>query len=126
MNPVLVVDDDESYRELVMLTLEDHCGVDRVVGFPNGAQLLQHLADPAADPPALAILDLHLPDTSGLELMREIHRSHPALPVAILSGMAGEEERAAGLAGGACAFLRKPVAYADLIRLLQELVKDRA
>jgi CheY-like chemotaxis protein len=123
MSPVLVVDDDESYRELVMLTLEDQCGVEQVLGFASGRPVLQLLAN-EGPPPALAILDLHMPDMSGLELLRTLRRLAPELPVAILSGAADDEERAAGLAAGACAFLRKPIAYPELIRLLQGLVRS--
>lgn len=123
MNPVLVVDDDESYRELVMLALEDHCGVE-VHGFGSAAPLLQHLGGGAAA--ALVLLDLHMADMNGVALLREVQRLQPRLPVAFLSGAAAAEEREACLAGGACAFLRKPVAYTELIRLLQELLRDRA
>lgn len=124
MKPVLVVDDDESYRELVMLTLVDHCGVETVVGFSSGQPLLRHVADPAAPEAAMVILDLHMPDIGGLDLLRELRLVRPALPVAFLSGAAGEEEREAALAAGAFAFLRKPVAYPDLIRTLQELTRS--
>jgi CheY-like chemotaxis protein len=124
MSPVLVVDDDESYRELVMLTLEDQCGVEQVLGFGSAQPLLQYLATEGGPPPALAILDLHMPDMSGLELLRALRRVAPELPVAFLSGAADEEERQAGLAAGACAFLRKPIAYPELIRALQGLVRS--
>jgi CheY-like chemotaxis protein len=124
MNPVLVVDDDESYRELVMVTLEDQCGVPQVLGFGSGGPLLRHLASEGGTLPALAIVDLHMPDMSGLELLRALHRVAPKLPVAILSGAADDDEREAGLAAGACAFLRKPIAYPELIRLLQGLVRS--
>lgn len=121
MKPVLVVDDDESYRELVTVTLEDHCAAGEVVGFSGGRALLRHLADHPGES-ALALLDLHMPDVSGAELVREIRRLDPQLPIAFLSGSADEDERAACLAAGAMAFLRKPVAYAQLVRSLQELV----
>jgi CheY-like chemotaxis protein len=124
MSPVLVVDDDESYRELLMLTLEDHCGVEQVLGFASGRPLLQHLATAAGPPPVLAILDLHMPDMCGLDLLRQLRRLAPDLPVAFLSGAADDDERAAGLAAGACAFLRKPIAYPELIELLQGLVRS--
>ncbi len=124
MTAVLVADDDESYRELVMLTLEDLCGVDPVHGFASGKPLLRHLAEHPDDPGGLAILDLHMPDFSGVELLGEIRRLAPRLPVAFLSGAAGEDERAACLAAGACAFLRKPVAYPELVAMLQELLRS--
>jgi two-component system KDP operon response regulator KdpE len=126
MNPVLVVDDDESYRELVVLTLEDHCGVEQALGFSSGQPLLRFLSGHAGASPALVLLDLHMPDVSGLDLLRGVRRLAPGVPVAFLSGAAGEEERTACLAAGASAFRRKPVAYADLIALLQELVRSVA
>lgn len=128
MKPVFVVDDNARYRELLALTLEDHCGVDRVVGFSSGQPLLRELSGERreAEPPALVILDLHMPDTTGPDLVREIGRIAPGLPVAFLSGAAGPQERDACLAAGARAFLRKPVAYPELIAMLQDLVRSVA
>jgi CheY-like chemotaxis protein len=125
MNPVLVVDDDESYRELLVLTLEDQCGVPRVESFPGAAPLLRHLAGDA-EPPALVLLDLHMPGMNGLDLMAEVRSIAPRVPIAFLSGAAGPEERAACIAAGAAAFVRKPAAYADLIDVLQDLVRSHA
>lgn len=128
MKPVFVVDDDASYRELLLLTLEDHCGIERVDGFGDGQGLLRALtaAAGAADAPGLVLLDFHMPDMSGLEVMREIRRIAPELPVAFLSGAAGPQEREACLAAGAHAFLHKPVAYQELVRALQDLVRSVA
>ena len=126
MKPVIVVDDDESYRELVMLTLEDHCGVARVHGFAGARPLLDYLRSGGGEPAGLVLLDLHMPEMSGLELMRQLRGLDPALPVAFLSGAAAAEERAACLAAGAVAFLSKPVTYGDLARALQELVTSLA
>jgi CheY-like chemotaxis protein len=123
MNPVLVVDDDESYRELLVLTLEDQCGVTQVQGFAGARPLLHHLAG-EGEPPALVLLDLHMPDMSGLDLMAQVRSIAPRVPVAFLSGAAGPEERAACIAAGAAAFVRKPAAYDDLIQVLQDLVRD--
>jgi two-component system, NtrC family, nitrogen regulation response regulator GlnG len=123
MNPILVVDDDDSYRELLVLTLEDHCEAGEVRGFPAGAPLLQHLADGGV-PPALVLLDLHLPGVTSVELMERIRALHPQVPVAFLSGAAEDEVREACLAAGAVAFLHKPVAYTELIGMLQGLVRS--
>ncbi|HET8745127.1 MAG TPA: response regulator [Ramlibacter sp.] len=124
MQAVLVVDDDENYRELVVLTLEDECGVLPVHGFAGAAALLRHLDGGGAEPPRLVLLDLHMPDMDGLELMRQIRQRHPGLPVAFLSGAARPEERAACLAAGATAFLQKPAAYPELVHALGELVRS--
>lgn len=124
MNPVFVVDDNESYRELVTLALQDHCGLEQVQGFGSAHALRRHLDTPGIAHPALVLLDLHMPDVDGLALLQEIRRRDPDLPVAFLSGAAGTHERDTCLAAGAMAFLRKPVAYGDLIRGLQGLVRS--
>jgi CheY-like chemotaxis protein len=121
MHSVFVVDDDESYRELVQLTLEDHCGVASVQGFEGAGSLLRHLAQ-AQDAPCMLLLDLHLQGHTGVDLLRQLRSSGIQAPVAFLSGAALPEERAACLAAGAIAFLSKPVAYADLVQALRELV----
>ncbi|MEJ8839988.1 response regulator [Ramlibacter sp. AN1133] len=123
MNPILVVDDDESYRELLVLTLEDHCEATQVHGFSAAAPLLRHLAG-GAEPPCLVLLDLHLPEVHGVDLIDQIRVLQPAVPIAFLSGAAAAEARDACLAAGAFAFLCKPVSYSDLIRLLQDLLRS--
>jgi two-component system sensor histidine kinase RpfC len=125
LNTVLVIDDDENYRELVVIALQDDCGAE-VLAFGAGHQLLEHLARPRREPVGLVLLDLHMPGMNGLELMSEIRRLDERVPIAVLSGAAEPEERAACLAAGACAFVEKPVAYANLIRALQELVTSPA
>lgn len=123
MKPVLVVDDDPSYLELVLLTLEDHCGTTSVRGFSAPRPLLEHLESGAGPEPALLLLDMHMPEMSGLDLLRELRRRAVTAPVAFLSGAAAAEERDACMAAGAIAFLQKPVAYGDLVRGLKEVVQ---
>ena len=124
MTTVLVVDDDESYRSLVVLTLEDECGLSGVKDFPGGGALLRHVDAHRGESPGLVLLDLHMPDMDGLAVLRELRRREPQVPVAFLSGAAAAEERDACLAAGAVAFLRKPIAYAELTGMLQELVQS--
>lgn len=123
MNSILVVDDDASYLELLVLTLQDQCGVQDVQGFAAGSLLLDHLAR-GGGAPGLVLLDLHMAGISGLDLMREVRRRDERVPIAFLSGAASPDERNACLAEGAVAFLTKPVAYGELVRSLQALVRD--
>jgi DNA-binding response OmpR family regulator len=71
--------------------------------------------------PDLAILDLGLPDGSGLELLRRVReadaaasRMDPDLPVLLLTGRASELDRIRGFERGADDFLAKPFAYGEL------------
>jgi DNA-binding response OmpR family regulator len=69
----------------------------------------------------LAIVDLGLPDGSGLELLRKVREAGGAgarvdarMPLLVLSGRAGETDRVRGLERGADDFLAKPFSYAEL------------
>lgn len=126
MDAVLVIDDDESYRDLVVLTLEDQCGASEVRGFHAARPLLEYLARSDRAGVGLVLLDLHMPDMDGLALMAEIRKLDARVPLAVLSGAAAAEERAAVLAAGAVAFLHKPVAYGELVLALQGLVRGAA
>lgn len=126
MDAVLVIDDDESYRDLVVLTLEDQCGAGDVRGFRSARPLLEYLARKDRAGVGLVLLDLHMPDMDGLALMAEIRKLDARVPVAVLSGAAAAEERAACLAAGAVAFLHKPVAYGELVMALQGLLRGAA
>jgi DNA-binding response OmpR family regulator len=71
--------------------------------------------------PDLAVVDLGLPDGSGLELVRRVRdsdglasRVDPGLPLLIVSGRTGEHDRVRGLERGADDFVGKPFSYGEL------------
>jgi DNA-binding response OmpR family regulator len=71
--------------------------------------------------PDLAVVDLNLPDGSGLELIRTVRsadgiasRLDPSLPVVIVSGRTGELDRVRGFERGADDFVGKPFSYGEL------------
>jgi len=83
--------------------------------------------------PDLAIVDLGLPDGSGLELVRRVRaadgiasRLDPALPLLILSGRSGELDRVRGFERGADDFVGKPFSYGELrLRIAAVLRRTR-
>lgn len=73
--------------------------------------------------PALAILDLGLPDMDGLSVCRAWRRSAPDLPVLILSARDAVESKVAGLDAGAEDYLTKPFAFEELLARVRVLFR---
>jgi two-component system phosphate regulon response regulator PhoB len=115
---VLVADDDERVRALVVMALAR--GRFTVVEAAAGDEAL---AVARRNPPDLAVLDLMMPGLNGVEVCRAL-RADPATAatrVIILTGMIGSAERDRALAAGADAYVTKPsspVALLDLVRVL--------
>jgi CheY-like chemotaxis protein len=122
MQSVFLVDNDDNYRELLQLTLQEDRGVARVHAFGRAGDLLRHRERHPPDGPALVVADLHMPVMGGLELLRRIRQAHAGLPVAVLSGAVDAQERQACLDAGAIAVRLKPLAYPDLVATLHELL----
>ena len=106
---VVVCEDDAPTLDLLC----DHLEADRfqALGAPSAADALRlcHYNDPD-----LLLLDLRLPDASGLEVLREIRaavgstgRFDPGLPVIVLSGRSTEVDRVRGFAEGADDYIVK-------------------
>jgi DNA-binding response OmpR family regulator len=80
--------------------------------------------------PELLLLDLGLPDGSGLELLDRLRaadgltsRVDPALPVIVISGRASEVDRVRGLARGADDYMAKPFSYAELVARIRAVLR---
>src|SRR5512133_2820511 len=76
--------------------------------------------------PAVVLLDLMMPDLSGLEVLRYMRRD-PRLadiPVVIVSAKGLPSDIKLGLEAGAAFYLTKPVAFADLKRAIEEAVTE--
>jgi CheY-like chemotaxis protein len=72
------------------------------------------------DPPSLILLDNRLPDSSGLQVLRQLAASPDtaAVPVVVLSGDTGQATVNELLAAGASDFLAKPFVVADLLAMI--------
>lgn len=116
---VLIVDDEPNIVELVRVTLED----DRVRVL-EAADADTALAVVAAARPDLILLDVSLPDLSGLEVCRRLRRDPglAATRIVMLTAAAQREDVAAGLAAGADHYLTKPFSPVRLLSLVEELM----
>jgi DNA-binding response OmpR family regulator len=125
---VVVCEDDEATLELLC----DHLAADRyrALAAPSASDALRlcHFKQPD-----LLLLDLRLPDASGLDVLREIRatdgsngRFDPSLPVVVLSGRASPSDRVRGLAAGADDYLTKPFHYEELVWRLRAVLRRRA
>jgi two-component system response regulator RegA len=76
-------------------------------------------ADAAGTPPDYAVVDLKLPDQSGLDVVSALHRSHPAMRIVVLTGYASIATAVQAVKLGAVQYLAKP-ATPDEIRAALE------
>lgn len=117
---LLHIDDNLSNQRLIELLLRRRPGV-RVVPAAH-ARLGLELA--RTDPPALILLDLHLPDMNGLEVLRELRR-YPvtrAIPVVVVSADASESTEARVMLEGATAYMSKPLNLEAFLATVDEVL----
>jgi two-component system phosphate regulon response regulator PhoB len=118
---VLVIDDDPQLQELVRVLLAN-IGID-VVSAGTAADAAQILRQKPL--PDLVLLDLMLPDVSGLELLRQIRAKEVFnnLPIIILSALADPEQIRDGLKMGADRYITKPYVSANLTKVVVEVLR---
>lgn len=113
MSSLLIIDDEESVRySFRRVFAEDGVEVlTAATGADGLAQLRRHQPD-------VVVLDLQLPDRSGLDIFREIHSTSPKLPVIFITAHGTTQTAIEAMKGGAFDYLVKPV---DLERMSQVL-----
>jgi DNA-binding response OmpR family regulator len=125
---VVVCEDDAVTLELLC----DHLVADRfgVLPAPSASDALRLCR---YNHPDMLLLDLALPDASGLDVLREIRgadgvesRFDPRLPVIVLTGRSGETDRIRGLDSGADDYVLKPFSYQELRARISAVLRRRA
>jgi DNA-binding response OmpR family regulator len=106
---VLVVDDEPMIRWMLREALQGW-GYD-VSEAETGAQTLAAIGDTQI---AAVLLDINLPDSSGLDLLREIKRRRPRIAVIMVSGETFYDTAVSALRGGADDFIGKPIHLDEL------------
>ncbi len=117
---VVVVDDQELMRRGLTLLLSTEPGVE-VVGEAGHGQ--EGLAVVAARVPDVVLTDFKMPGMDGVELVEALGRSHPGLPVIMLSTFDDGDLVRRALAAGAAGFLLKDSSTADLVHGCQAVLE---
>ena len=113
---LLIVDDEQRFANMLAKRLSlrgCHCEV-----CYNGQQALDLVRQKNF---FLILLDLHLPDIYGTEVLTRIRKKDERTPVIVVTGHGTEKDRQECLQQGANAFMRKPVAIDELMTILAEI-----
>ena len=119
MLTILIVEDEPNIVELVRMTLEDDRV--RVVAAGDGQTAL---AQASAVGPDLVLLDVNLPDMSGLEVCEQLRASSRSADtkIVMLTAAAQESDEARGLAAGADEYLTKPFSPVRLLTIVEGML----
>ncbi|MBL8962972.1 MAG: response regulator [Phycisphaeraceae bacterium] len=120
---ILIVDDEKDLTDLIAINLEKS-GYQTSVAL-NGRQALAAIA---AAPPDLILLDLMLPEVSGIEVARRI-RTDPAtadIPIIMLTAKGTENDQLAGLTMGADDYIAKPFSMRVLLARIEAVLRRTA
>jgi two-component system cell cycle response regulator DivK len=119
---ILLVEDNDTIRHAFCILLEE-TGY-RIAQAATGRDALLAARERRPD---LILMDLGLPDTSGLEVTRQLKadRGTSAIPVVALTGRALEADEQACLDAGCSGYLSKPIDTAQLLRRIPEFIGKR-
>ena len=119
MQKILIVEDEETQR-IALETFIAAWGYE-VVAVDSATAAIVYLSQNSID---LAVVDLHLPDNPGMEILKHIRDTDDKIPVPVfmMSGEDSPEVRIVCMSTGADDFLPKPLNFADLSMKIQQAV----
>jgi len=117
---LLVIDDEPGIRESLELILQDE-GYD-VTTAATGEEGLRSLALKRFD---VVLLDVSLPDKSGLDVLREIRASDPSLAVVMITAYGSVENAVAAMRGGATNYITKPWDNEKLLAEIRGIIRQQ-
>jgi len=120
MNKILIIDDEESLlTTLEMLFDSEGYSVQTAGGGKAGLEKLTR-----DKMPDLLISDIKMPDLDGIEVLREVRKIDPYLPVVLITAHADKKEAIAACNEGADCFLEKPFENKKLLKICCELMEE--
>ena len=109
MKKILVVDDEKPISDIIKFNLEKE-GYDIVTAF-NGEEALEKVEE---ENPDLIVLDVMLPKIDGLEVVREVRKTH-SMPIIMVTAKETEIDKVLGLELGADDYVTKPFSNRELV-----------
>ena len=122
MNQLVTVVDDDAMSLRLVKRIFDKAGIDGRY-LRSGSELLVSLETDSS--PDLFLLDVHMPDANGIQLLKQIRESaaHRSVPVIFLTGDEDVKTETAGLQAGASDFIRKPFAAEVMLRRVRNSIE---
>ncbi|GAB1816567.1 response regulator transcription factor [Mycobacterium sp. MUNTM1] len=115
---VLVVDDESVLADMVSMALRYEGWNISTAG--DGASAI---ANARAQRPDVVVLDVMLPDMSGLDVLHKLREENPQLPVLLLTAKDAVEDRIAGLTAGGDDYVTKPFSIEEVVLRLRALLR---
>jgi len=117
MARILIVEDDDNLRDMVRewLVFEKHT----VAAVGTGMEAMEQLSVLQFD---AILLDWHLEDMYGIDVLKKFRSSGGTTPVLVLTGSAGPEDRAKAIEAGATGYVRKPFKLQELSTTIADLI----
>ena len=119
---VLVVDDHPAFRRALTSALRLVEDIE-VAGEAGGGVAACEEAEQLE--PDVIVMDLSMPDLSGIDAMKRMHETRPNLPVVILTAHADEGVEREAIEAGARGFLAKGTGLQDLVVVLHEAAEPQ-
>ena len=120
MSNILIVDDEQSYRQLLSLVFNGEGHTMRTA--TNGREALQMLQDEPAD---LVISDVKMPDMDGIEMLRAVRETLPDLGVILMTAFASVETAREAFKLGADDFIQKPFDVEELKLIVRKTLEKQ-
>ena len=120
MSRILVVDDDPESRDLLSEVLEAN-GYPQVEAVADGLAAREALA--RDDDCPIIIADLHMPNESGLDLLRNLRKQNAKHEIILMSSFISTTERKLAKDLGASALLEKPFRLSELLQIVAQLAE---
>ena len=116
---VIIIDDHTLFREGLQRLLTRH-EIDVITSVSNGADGLKAITDNEVD---IILLDLRMPDVSGIEVLKNMREIKKSLPVVMLTTSDDEKDLIEALRNGASGYLLKDMEPDDLVVALKDVLK---
>lgn len=122
MASVLIADDHAMVRAGLRRWLEQDPVIDNIGEATSGSETLERLRDSAWD---LVVLDINMPDRSGIDILAHIRSGHPATRVLVISAFSEKQYAIYALRAGAAGYLAKDQAPEDFMRAIHAVLAGR-
>ncbi len=122
MSRVLIADDHAVVRAGIRQFLEEEPSITEIGESGSGNETLDQLRATNWD---LVMLDIHMPDRSGLDILKQVRVSYPQTSILMMSGLPERQYALTVLKAGASGYLAKGSPPAELLRAVRDVLRGR-